>query len=344
MAPAAELREKKVKIHKAYLLSCVNGRTDDLAQAAAVLRGKKVALSVELYVSAASSEVQTESERRGDWQILAAAGAIILPPGCGACIGLGRGLLQDGEVGISATNRNFKGRMGSPSAEAYLASPAVVAASAAAGCIDLPDGERAPKPAGSARLRDEKSQARSAVTILPGFPEVIEGELLFCHQDNLNTDGIYPGKYTYRDDMTPQEQAAVVMENYDPDFCSIAHKGDLLVGGFNFGSGSSREQAATALKYFGIPLVLAGSFSETYKRNAINNGYLVLESPALVKELKEKFGGAKPTVRTGLHARLDFRRSLLEANGKSYALPPVGAAAQELILSGGLENWVKERL
>lgn len=343
IAPAVELREKKVRIHKAYLLSCVNGRTDDLAQAAKVLRGKKVAAGVELYVSAASSEVQAESERRGDWQVLKDAGAIILPPGCGACIGLGRGLLQDGEVGISATNRNFKGRMGSRSAEAYLASPAVVAASAISGYIDLPNGKSARKPAGSARLREKKSAARGSVTILPGFPEVIEGELVFCHQDNLNTDGIYPGKYTYRDDMTPQEQAAVVMENYDPDFRSIAHKGDLLVGGFNFGSGSSREQAATALKYFGIPLVLAGSFSETYKRNAINNGYLVLESPALVKELKERFG-AKLTLRTGFHARLDFRRSLLEANRKTYALPPVGAAAQELVLSGGLENWVKGRL
>jgi len=344
MSLAVELYVKKVRIHKAYLLSCVNGRTDDLAEAAKVLRERHVADGVELYVSAASSEVQAESEQRGDWQILKDAGAIILPPGCGACIGLGRGLLQDGEVGISATNRNFKGRMGSRNAEAYLASPAVVAASAISGYIDLPDGRSASKPIGSARVRDKKSAARGSVTILPGFPEVIEGELVFCHQDNLNTDGIYPGKYTYRDDMTPQEQAAVVMENYDSDFRSIAHEGDLLVGGFNFGSGSSREQAATALKYFGIPLVLAGSFSETYKRNAINNGYLVLESPELVQKLKARFGGEKPTVRTGLHARIDFRRSLLEANGKSYALPPVGAAAQELVLSGGLENWVKQRL
>jgi homoaconitate hydratase len=247
-------------------------------------------------------------------------------------------------VGISATNRNFKGRMGSRSAEAYLASPAVVAASAVSGCIDLPDSQTAPKPVGSARIVQRKTDARGSVTVLPGFPEIVEGELVFCHQDNLNTDGVYPGKYTYRDDMTPQEQAAVVMENYDPDFRSIARKGDLLVGGFNFGSGSSREQAATALKHLGIPLVLAGSFSETYKRNAINNGYLVIESPDLARDLKKQFGGAKLTVRTGLRARLDFRRAVLEANEKTYALPPVGAAAQELVLSGGLEHWVKERL
>ena len=157
MSSAVELNEKKIEIHKAYLLSCVNARTDDLAEAAAVLRGKKVAPGVELYVSAASSEVQAESEQRGDWQILSDAGAIILPPGCGACIGLGRGLLQENEVGISATNRNFKGRMGAPSSQAYLASPAVVAASAISGYIDVPDASAAQKPVGTAQ------QARSKI-------------------------------------------------------------------------------------------------------------------------------------------------------------------------------------
>ncbi|RPH92980.1 homoaconitase [candidate division KSB1 bacterium] len=344
MSAVAEIREQKIKIHKAYLLSCVNARTSDIAEAAAVLRGKNIAEEVELYVSAASSEVQAECERRGDWQILKDAGAIILPPGCGACIGLGVGLLQDKEVGISATNRNFKGRMGAPSSVAYLASPAVVAASAISGFIDMPANFTATKPFGTIHVREKKLAAASAVTILPGFPEIIEGELIFCHQDNLNTDGIYPGKYTYVDDMTPEQQAAVVMENYDVEFRSIAHKGDLLVGGFNFGSGSSREQAATALKYFGIPLVLAGSFSETYKRNAVNNGYLVLEVPDLVRKLKEQFGAAKPTIRTKILAKLNFRLSILEIGGQTYAVPPVGAAAQELVLSGGLENWVKERL
>jgi homoaconitase (EC 4.2.1.36) len=78
-------------------------------------------------------------------------------------------------------------------------------------------------------------------------PSSLEGELIFCHQDNLNTDGIYPGKYTYQDDITPEGQAAVVMENYDPKFKEMAGAGDILIGGFNFGTGSSREQAATAL-------------------------------------------------------------------------------------------------
>ena len=136
MNSVLELKKKNVKINKAYLVSCVNSRLDDIKEAAEVVKGKKVAEGVEFYIAAASSEVQKESELAGYWQALIEAGAKPLPPGCGPCIGLGTGLLEDGEVGISATNRNFKGRMGSPSAFAYLASPAVVASSAIAGQID----------------------------------------------------------------------------------------------------------------------------------------------------------------------------------------------------------------
>jgi homoaconitate hydratase len=117
-----------------------------------------------------------------------------------------------------------------------------------------------------------------------------------------------------------------------------------LVGGFNFGTGSSREQAATALKYFGIRLVLAGSFSETYKRNALNNGFLTLEAPDLVKDLKEKFGDKALTVRTGLNAQINFKKSRVEVDNKKYEIGPVGVAAQELVIFGGLENWVKKQL
>jgi homoaconitate hydratase len=134
------------------------------------------------------------------------------------------------------------------------------------------------------------------------------------------------------------------MENYDTEFQSIVADGDILVGGFNFGTGSSREQAATALKYRGIRMVIAGSLSETYARNAINNGFLVVEAPGLVADLKQQFGDQKLTARTNLHAEVDFRASLIHVNGKRYEIDPVGPAAQELILSGGLENWIVQRL
>jgi homoaconitate hydratase len=338
------LAKEHIQIHKAYLLSCVNSRVEDLAAAARVMNGQRVAEGVEFYVAAASSEVQAESEARGDWQILLDAGATMLPPGCGPCIGLGVGLLEENEVGISATNRNFKGRMGDRSARAYLVSPAVVAASAVAGKITSPFQASSGKPDAVMVCHQGPGRRTAEVRLLDGFPEVISGRVLFCHQDNLNTDGIYPGKYTYQDELSPPEIASHVMANYDPEFGRIVEQGDVLVGGFNFGTGSSREQAATALKFAGVSLVLAGSFSETYKRNAINNGFLILEAPELVHDLLETIGRDHLTVSTEAQVRIDFKSASMAFKGKTYALHPVGTAAQELVIANGLENWVKERI
>ncbi|ORX81631.1 homoaconitase [Basidiobolus meristosporus CBS 931.73] len=355
MNPLSKLEQQDLAIHKAYLVSCVNSRAQDIRQAAAVIKGKKVAPGVEFYIAAASSEVQKEVEASGDWSALLDAGAKPLPPGCGPCVGLGTGLLKDGEVGISATNRNFKGRMGSPNAQAYLASPAVVAASAVAGKICGPrslSGEASqahvePKTSITINTAPKLSESTS-IEIIDGFPSSVQGELLFCHADNLNTDGIYPGKYTYQDDLTPEYMATVVMENYDTSFVQKVQKGDIMVGGFNFGTGSSREQAATALKAAGVQVLIAGSFSETFKRNSINNALLVLEVPELVRDLKEKYGGDQLTLRTGWQSTLKFDKGKLavvvDGEERSYAVSPVGKAAQELMVEGGLENWVKHRI
>lgn len=344
MNSVSELQDEHIKVHKAYLVSCVNSRLEDIEEAANVIKGKKVAEGVEFYIAAASDEVQKEAEELGYWQDLLDAGAKPLPPGCGPCIGLGAGLLEDGEVGISATNRNFKGRMGSPDAKAYLASPAVVAASAVAGEIANADTFNKADIVATIKTHTKQKASAKAVNIVEGFPKEIEGELLFCHQDNLNTDGIYPGKYTYVDDFKPEDQAKVVMENYDPDFVKTAKEGDIVVGGYNFGTGSSREQAATALKYKGIRMVIAGSFSQTYKRNALNNGFLTIEAPELVNDLKEKYGSDVPTVKTNIKAKVDFVKSIIYADGKEYSIGPVGEAAQELIVVGGLEDWVTKQI
>ncbi len=341
---ASELSRQDIKINKAYLLSCTNSREEDISEAAKILNGKKVAKGVDLYVAAASNEVQAESEQSGDWQILLDAGAIPLPPGCGPCIGLGAGLLEDNEIGISATNRNFKGRMGSPSALAYLASPAVVAASAIAGKITFDDNYSNSEIVAEITTLPKPERNIGEVKIIDGFPEILEGDILYCPQDNMNTDGIYPGKYTYNDDFTPEDQARVVMENYDPEFGKIVKDGDILVGGFNFGTGSSREQAATALKYRGVRLVISGSASQTYMRNALNNGFLVLEVPELVNDFKDRFADDKLTIVTGIRATINFKNSKIITGDLEYAISPVGTAAQELVVVGGLESWVKKQI
>jgi len=342
----AEIAGDPVKVDKAYLLSCVNSRLDDLEQAAAVLRGKKVAEGVQLWMAAASAEVQAEAEARGIWHDLVAAGARPLPPGCGACIGLGVGLLEPGEVGISATNRNFKGRMGSRDARAFLASPAVVAASAAAGHISGPVEAAGGRPERRFRDLGLKPTPR-AVDILPGFPQRIEGRLLLLPVDNLNTDGIYGKDVTYRDDLTPEQMASYAMLNYDPEFQNLARAGDVIVSGRNFGTGSSREQAATALKFRGIQLVIAASFSQTYLRNAFNNAFICLESPDLYAAARSALDAqVQAGVRTVVSDPLvvDYRRSIAVWRDQEYAMTPLGPAAQELILAGGLEAWTRKRL
>jgi len=345
MVSLPEMERKRVPIQKAYLLSCVNARFEDLRDAAEVIRtrGGHVAKGVEFYLAPASAETQARAESTGDWQTLIGAGAIPLPPGCGACIGLGRGLVEKGETAISATNRNFKGRMGDRESFVYLASPAVVAASALAGFISAPTNftERA---AGTATRRPEKKpRPAGSVQIMDGFPSSVRGRILFIDKDNLNTDGIYGSKHTYRDNMTSEEMAAVTFENYDPNFNVLYQKGDVVVGGLNFGSGSSREQAATALKFKGIPCVIAGSFSETYKRNAFNNGFVVFECPELVTYLRDTLTDRAPTT-VGSEITIDYAKSILTVEGKSFPFPPLSPAAQELIVTGGAEKLVASRL
>ena len=435
--PLNELEAQQIKVDKAYLVSCTNSRASDLAAAAKVFKDAaeanggnvpKIADGVQFYIAAASLPEQQIAEDEGDWQALIEAGAQPLPAGCGPCIGLGTGLLEPGEVGISATNRNFKGRMGSTDARAYLASPEVVAASALNGKISGPGWYD--RPAGwsgvirgegdgvaeaermitadealdkilreldsmidsaeesfgepEAKQELETTTATAATEVYPGFPERVEGEIVFCDADNINTDGIYPGKYTYQDGVSVEKMAEVCMENYDPEFASIAKPGDIVVSGFNFGCGSSREQAATALLAKKIPLVVAGSFGNIFSRNSINNALMGLEVPKLIQRLRETFSdkpapefnrqiteptGNKenqqsldspppnpPTLRekmltrrTGWKLLWDVKKSqieITEGDGKKW-IEKVGELppnVQEIIAKGGLEKWVQTEI
>ncbi|KAF4948013.1 hypothetical protein FGADI_10008 [Fusarium gaditjirri] len=400
--PLKKLEAENIPVNKAYLVSCTNSRASDIAAAARVFReaakeGKpaKVAPGVEFYISAASIPEQQIAEEAGDWQVLVEAGAIPMISGCGQCIGLGKGLLEPGEVGISASNRNFKGRMGSTSAKAYLSSPEIVAASALQGKIAGPGWYQKPEGVekviigeGSGDFVADKalsiedaldkiineadaliaaaeksegaaeeaspaaSEEESLTEILPGFPEKVEGEIVFCDSDNINTDGIYPGKYTYEDNISQEKMAEVCMENYDTEFGKIAQAGDILVTGFNFGCGSSREQAATAILAKKIPLVVSGSFGNIFSRNSINNALMGVEVPRLVERLRETYKNdtEKPlTRRTGWKFVWDVKRSkvvITEKDGKQWEqkVGELPANVQEIIAKGGLEKWVKSKI
>jgi homoaconitate hydratase len=341
-----EMEARRVPIQKAYLLSCVNARLEDLAEAAAVVRGKKVAEGVEFYVAAASAEVQAKAEEQGHWQALVEAGARTLPSGCGPCIGLGTGLVEDGEVAISATNRNFKGRMGSRDAEVYLGSPAVVAASALAGYICAPTRFEETTARMSVRMNATPAGGGRNAEIIEGFPRSIRGRVLYLPKDNMNTDGIYAGKWTYKDDLTPEQMAAVTFENYDPRFNEIFRPGDIVVSGSNFGTGSSREQAATALKFKGVPCVIAASYSETYLRNAFNNGFLCVVCEGLVGWLgsdeatKRRSDEGDMTI-VGPEIEVDFEASVVRCGGEEFGFSPLSPVAQELVVAGGAEAMAR---
>lgn len=391
--PLHELAPKNIKIDRAFLVSCTNARASDIKAAAAVVRKAaaaggqpKVAEGVKFYISAASSLEQQSAEAAGDWQVLVDAGAIPLVSGCAQCIGLGTGLLEAGEVGISASNRNFRGRMGSRDAHAYLASPEVVTASALRGTITGPGTYQVPadwsgidygygtgaeedtlgnfvQQLDSLIERVERVVSAPDETVqtemLPGFPEQISGQITWLDTDNLSTDGIYPGSLTYRDDVTRDEMAQACMQNYDPAFDATARPGDILVSGYNFGTGSSREQAATAILAKQIPLVVAGSINSTFGRNAINNALLSLSVPRLVERLRACFpspsssqaeeGGPGPvlTRRTGWTLTWDLRRSVLEVqegpDGPTWTekVGELPATVQAIIAAGGLEAYIK---
>eukprot|EP00834_Sanchytrium_tribonematis_P001744 NODE_45_length_32908_cov_0.790271.p4 type:complete len:624 gc:universal NODE_45_length_32908_cov_0.790271:18326-20197(+) len=336
---AKSLENDKIKINKAYLVSCTNSRTSDIHEAAKILKNKKIYKNVEMYISAASSKIEQESKLNGDWDTLLQAGCIPLISGCGPCIGLGQGLLKSNEVGISATNRNYKGRMGDPNALCYLASPAVVATSALNGYISS-----------NSNLSDIPISAQIQTQSTPSTSFELEdgietnGTLFYCKQDNINTDAIYPGKYTYNDDITPNQMKNIVMENYDLQFTNLVSQHQntkYLIAGYNFGTGSSREQAATALLSIGIKIVFAGSFSETFKRNALNNGLLTIELPELVDYLQSK---SYPNLTHEIGHVIFHSGGKLILNDKVFKCMPLNGIAKELVESGGIESFILNKI
>lgn len=404
VTPASELAAQRIRIDVAYLLSCVNARLPDLAQAADVVRGRHIHPLVMFYVAAASADIQREAETSGIWQSLLASGATPLPSGCGPCIGLGSGTLKPNQTAISATNRNFPGRMGDRSAQVYLANPAIVAASAIAGYITTPallaeEEKRGNGEWAMGNGREEPSTGRKCDAISPPQPDEVRAErdrgggvamnarrntaavdqvrsssiadcplpiasspfptssshprAILLPESDISTDAIFAGRHTYQSDMSPADMASVIFENLDPVGTPVItphiRANDIVLAGRNFGRGSSREQAATALQHAGVAAVIAVSINATYLRNAINNGLLALECPDLELLLPQLTGRADSKhPRLGPPITLDLESSTLtlhtlttsaSAAPISLSLRPLAPFMRSLLSSGGMESW-----
>ena len=340
--PVSALARERIAIDKAYLVSCANGRLADLEAAAAVLRGRRVAEGVALYVAAASASVQRDAEASGAWRALLDAGAIPLPSGCGPCIGLGAGLLRPGETGISASNRNFKGRMGSKDARCYLASPAIVAASAASGFIDGPASEPRARRGPRIEMHDVPREAGPDTEGTGPALGTRRGRLVLALLDSIDTDALCPKELVYRDGASREALAAGLLATIAPGFAQTLRPGDVLVAGFRFGIGSSREQAAGALLAAGIAAVVAGSVSPVFRRNALNNGLPALESPELVARLRAEARGPLGVANESITVDLD--RSLVAACGTTFAVRPLPPVARALLAAGGLDGYLRGRI
>ncbi len=296
VVPAKEVRG--TKLTQVAIGSCTNSSYMDLMKVANILDGNTVDENVSLVISPGSKQVLTMLSQNGALAKMIDAGARILESGCGPCIGMGQAPNTDG-VSLRTFNRNFKGRCGTESADVYLASPEIAAMSAIKGYIaseedfdkdinlniELPttflvNDNLIVKPA----KEGETVEVIRGPNIKP-FPKnsplkgLVEGKALIKVGDGITTDHIMPSNahlLPYRSNIP--YLAEYCFTQLDKDFASNAKKygGGIIVGGFNYGQGSSREHAALAPLYLGIKAVIAKSFARIHKNNLINNGIIPL--------------------------------------------------------------------
>ena len=155
---------------------------------------------------------------------------------------------------------------------------------------------------------------------------------VFRYGDHVNTDVIFPGRYTYTESR-PEEVAPHALEDLDPTFVKRVRIGDVIVAGWNWGCGSSREQAAVCLRYAGVGAVIARSFGRIFYRNALNNGLLAIVCPEAVDALEE-----------GSAVEVDLEGSVIRSDGASFGFSPFSPAVRSMIAAGGLIEQTKRRL
>ncbi len=286
----------KIKVDQVAIGSCTNSSYLDMMKVAKILKGKTVAPDVSLVIAPGSKQVLTMLAENGALSDMVAAGARILESACGPCIGMGQSPKTDA-ISLRTFNRNFEGRSGTVSAQVYLVSPEVAAASAVTGVLTDPRelGEAPKITQPSEFLANDNmvlapAEEGNNVEVVRGpnikpFPvntalkERVEGKVLIKVEDNITTDHIMPSNAK----LLPFRSNVPYLSEFcltpcDPEFPKRAKEngGGYIVGGSNYGQGSSREHAALAPLYLGIKAVFAKSFARIHMANLVNSGILPL--------------------------------------------------------------------
>ena len=316
----------KVWIDSAFIGSCTNGRFEDLEEAARGLTSRKVAPGVILKIVPATDRVWQQCLEQGLIETFKESGALVSNAGCAGCAAGQVGQNGPGEITISTGNRNFPGKQGQ--GEVYLASPAVVAASAIAGYIVSPDrlparpGKRPSTPA----IRPVKKKAGSGVSVKR--PEEITGRAWYIPMDNIDTDMIYHNRYLSVTDISEMGQYTFGNLAGFNDFASLVKKGDIVVAGRNFGSGSSRQQAVDCFISLGVQCVIARSFGAIYERNAINAAFPIIST--------ERIGELQ--VENGDELYVNFTSGEIRNNAKGITIDaaPFSEVQMEIYQNNGL--------
>lgn len=358
-----------VKVGSVFIGSCTNASYSDIAKAAKILKGKKVHSNIDLTVGPGSRQVLEHLIQDGILSDLVSSGARILECACGPCIGIGQAPPGKG-VAVRTSNRNFSGRSGTTDASVYLASPETAAATALTGVITDPRTVFAVQVLADCQepvsykiddsmiLRPLPAEERSKVQVIRGenivpLPErgplkdSIEATVALKLSDNITTDDIIPGGSNILKYIANIPKFAEYTFCYtDPTFVERAKalRCTAIVGGENYGQGSSREHAALLPMFLGVEAVLAKSYARIHKENLFNYGILPLVFKN--KEDYDKIEQGDVLVIQAVTTQVDQREitvKLLNKNREFVVLLEASDYDKAVLKAGGAVNYLKSR-